>query len=346
MEEVGLAMSSGSKVTIREVARYAGVSISSVSRALSGHPYVSDGLRERVHQAANALGYHPDFLAHSLRSRQTRTIGFLVGTISNPVMADISASAAGVLAANGYAMTLVCSQNDPRMDVSYLRFLVHRRVDGLIVSSAANGPDQVSPVILELGVPTVMLDRDPPPGGHVSAVLSDHASGMRKAVNHLVQQGHRRIAFISGPEYFRPARERLRGFRQAMTEAGLSISAKQIRLIKIEEMASYRETLDLLSSPELPTALIAGGNLILIGVLKALRENGVAIGRDLALVGCDDIDVARIYTPSITVVARDLLNLGETTARVLIDTIEKGQAVVQTLPTYLVVRESSSYTLT
>lgn len=331
------------KITIRDVAENAGVSISSVSRALSDHPYVSDQLRARVRKAADKLDYRPDFLAHSLRRRQTQTVGFLVGTISNPVMADIYAGAADVLASRGYAMTLVCSQNDPNLDVSYLRFLTHRRVDGLIVSSAADGPDQASPVISESAIPTIMLDRDPVAEKHVSAVLSDHASGMHAAVMHLLQQGHKRIALIGGPEFFRPARERLAGFRNALSEAGIKPSPELVRSVRLDEAVGYRETLDLVSVSEPPTALIAGGNLILIGVLRALRDRGLTIGRDIALVGCDDIDVARLYIPSITVISRDSRLLGETASHLLTDTIEKGQPSVVTLPTQLVVRESSEY---
>jgi LacI family transcriptional regulator len=338
-------MSTNKKVTIRDVAAHVGVSISSVSRVLNGHPYVSKALRVRVEAAARELGYQPDFLAHSLRRGNTRSIGFLVGTISNPVMADIFASVANVLASYGYAMILVCSQNDPQLDASYLRFLAHRKVDGLIVSSAANGPDQASSIITELEIPTVMLDRHLPTGTHISAVQSDHAGGMRAAVRHLLDQGHRRIALIGGPEFFDPARERLRGFSDAFCEARVSVDPALVRSVGMHESAGYVETLALLTHPNPPTALIAGGNLILIGVLKALRERGIAIGHDLALVGCDDIDLARLYVPSITVIARDLRLLGETAARLLLETMQQGGGSLVTLPTRLVVRESSVHPL-
>jgi LacI family transcriptional regulator len=329
------------KATIRNVAKQAGVSISSVSRALSGHPHVSEELRARVEAAAKELKYQPDLLAHSLRRKHTYSVGFLVGNLSNPVIADISDGAAEVLASHGYAMTLVCSQNNPQLDVSYLRFLTRRQVDGLIISSAANGPDQAGPLVIELGLPTVMLDRDRPAGMHVSAVQSDHVGGMKAAVTHLLAQGHRRIGLVGGLEFFYPARMRLAGFRAALAEAGLSIDPGLVRSAGMHASVAYVETLALLTQPAPPTALIAGGNLILMGMLQALQERGVAVGHDIALVGCDDTALTRLYTPPITAITRDLRLLGETAARLLLETMHRSGGRTITLPTQLVVRASS-----
>lgn len=185
------------KVTIREVAQQAGVAISSVSRVLTNHPHVSDELRMRVEAAAEELGYRTNYVAHSLRRGNTLSVGFLVGNIANPVIADISAGVSDVLASHGYATILVCSQNEPGADIDYLHFLVQRQVSGLIISSAAHGPDdRLRALVSELDLPAVMLDRERPDGKHVSAVLSDHVQGMKEAVLHLIEQGHRRIALI------------------------------------------------------------------------------------------------------------------------------------------------------
>ena len=329
------------KVTIHDVARRAGVSISSVSRALSDHPHVSDNLRARVEAAVQELNYQRDFLGHSLRRGRTNSVGFLVGNLSNPVIADISDGAAEVLAAREYAMTLVCSQNDPDQDVAYLRFLTHRQVDGLIVSSAANGPGTLPSLIAELGIPTVMLDRELVEAPHVSAVQSDHVSGMQAAVNHLLAQGHRRIALIGGPEFFFPARRRLAGFRLAYEGSDLPLDAALLRAVGMDTQAAYAESLRLLALPDPPTAFIAGGNLILVGILQALQERNIVVGRDLALIGCDDTALAQLYKPAITVIARNLRLLGETAAQLLTETIEQAGGKVVILPTNLVVRDSS-----
>lgn len=330
----------GNKITIHEVAKRAGVSISSVSRALSNHPHVSDELRERVQTAARSLGYQPDFLAHSLRSGRTHSVGFIVGTISNPIMADISASLGNVLAEHGYALMLLSSQNRPEMDASYLRFLARRQVSGLVISTATGGEAQNFGLLDELRIPTVMLDRERPLGNHISAVQSDPRPAMQAAVLHLANQGHQRIALIGGKDFF-PARARLEGFYNGMQQAGLTVDQTLIRSSGMTKAVGYSETLALLAATPRPTALIAGGNLILAGVLQAIQELKIPVGRDLALVGCDDTELTRLYNPAITVIARDLALMGETAARLLLETINDGGGKTVVLPSQLLIRQSS-----
>lgn len=333
--------------TIRDVAHAAGVAISSVSRVLSNHPHVSEDLRVRVENAARELGYRPNYVAHSLRRGNTASVGFLVGTISNPIIADLSAGASEVLASSGYATLLVCSQNDPAADIDYLHFLNQRRVSGLIISSAANGPDdQLRALLVEMRLPVVMLDRRPVEAAHVSAVYSDHVGGVQAAVSHLVAQGHQRIALVGGPEYFDPAAMRLAGYKRAVEDAGLGFDPHLVRSWGMGRQAGYAATLDLMGQDAVegnlrPTALIAGGNLILAGVLQALKELQITIGRDLALVGCDDTDLTRLHNPSITVIARDLAAVGRVAAATLLATIDQGEVQTIVLPTRLEVRESS-----
>ena len=335
-------MAGANKVTIHDVAKKAGVSISSVSRALGTHPHVSDTLRRRVESAADELGYQPDFLGHSLRSRNTHSVGFLVGSISNPVVADISSSASDVLSAHGYAMLLVCSQNRPEADVEYLRFLARRQVSGLIVSSAANEPEQARVLVDELRIPAVMLDRYRLDSHHASAVLSDHAGGMEAAVKHLVEQGHLHIALIGGREDFDPAQERLHGFRRALEAASVAPDPALICSWGMSADAGYTATRELLALPTPPTALIAGGNLILAGVLQALKEFAVTVGREVAVIGCDDTELTRLHEPPITVIARDLAMLGTSAANLLIETIATGIGRDISLPVKLTIRQSSS----
>ena len=334
-------METNKKITIHDVARQAGVSISSVSRALSEHPHVSETLRLRVEQAARTLGYEPDFLAHSLRRGDTRSVGFLVGAISNPIMADIFTSASNYLAQHGYAMLLACSQNQPDADLDYLNLFARRQVSGVILSTAVNGLDAASALLHELTIPTVMLDRQRPEQPQVSAVQSDHSMGAKMAVLHLIEQGHRRIALIGGPDHFYPAQARLQGFMAGFAAAGVPVDLTLVRSVGMNQQVGYQETKALFALPAPPTALFAAGNLILTGVLQALRELGVTIGRDLALIGCDDTDLTRLHTPSITTVARDLGLIGETAANLLLSVMRHKRGETIMLPTQLLVRESS-----
>ena len=334
------------RVTIRDVAEQAKVSVGSVSRALNNYPHVSSELRDRVLQAASALNYQPAFLANGLRRGQTNSIGFLVGTIANPVISTIFEAAAEALAANGFAITLVSSRNQAQLDAACLRLLASRQVSGLIVSSAAESPQPASQTIRELGLPTVLLDRESVPGERVYAVQSDHDSSMRKAVRHLLEQGHREIAFIGGPQDFYPTRQRYAAFNSALEAHGLPPRPRLARFASFTETDAFAEALLLLRSRPRPSALIVAGNIILIGALMALKELGAQVGVDIALIACDDINLTRLFRPPISAIQRDLNLLGVTAARLLLQGMQADNgarsASVQ-LPTQLVLRESSQF---
>jgi LacI family transcriptional regulator len=192
----------------------------------------------------------------------------------------------------------------------------------------------------------VLLDHEPPPGAtHVSAALSDFARGTRAAVAHLTALGHRRIALIGGPTSWRPGRQRLQGYLDGLAAAQVRPEPGLIHQSASSEVSGYMEATMLLSSPNPPTAIVNGANFVLPGVLRAIREQGRKVGRDLALVACDDLDICQAYDPPITVVARNLPMVGQMLAHLLFKTIEHGGGQVATLPTQLIVRESSSFSL-
>ncbi len=334
------------KVTIHDVAQHARVSVSSVSRALNNYPHVSEALKTRVVEAAEELDYQPAFLAHSLRRGETNSIGFLVGTIANPVISTIFEAAAEALATDGYAMSLVSSRNQADLDIACLRLLASRQVSGLIVSSASESPEPSRRFIQEMNIPTVMLDREPVEGERVFAVQSDHESSVREATFHLIENGHRDIGFIGGPQGFYPTQQRFRAYHEALAEARIPLRGELVRFTSFTERDAFAEALLLLRSRPLPTALIVAGNIILIGALQALQDRQIAVGRDIALVACDDIHLTQLYRPPVTAIRRDLNLLGKTAAHLLLQGIQnKGNRTdrVIKLPTQLVIRESSNY---
>ena len=334
------------KVTIHDVAQHARVSVSSVSRALNNYPHVSEALKTRVVEAAEELDYQPAFLAHSLRRGETNSIGFLVGTIANPVISTIFEAAAEALATDGYAMSLVSSRNQADLDIACLRLLASRQVSGLIVSSASESPEPSRRFIQEMNIPTVMLDREPVEGERVFAVQSDHESSVREATFHLIENGHRDIGFIGGPQGFYPTQQRFRAYHEALAEARIPLRGELVRFTSFTERDAFAEALLLLRSRPLPTALIVAGNIILIGALQALQDRQLEVGRDMALVACDDIHLTQLYRPPVTAIRRDLNLLGKTAAHLLLQGIQnKGNRTdrVIKLPTQLVIRESSNY---
>ena len=208
------------RASMREVADRAGVAMSSVSRVLSGHPDVSPTMSARVLQAVAELDYQPDMLAQSLRRRETLTVGFVVGDISNPLFSEIVTGAESAFHSNGYSMLLTNSLGDPLLEAAHIGLLTQRRVDGLVISVLDETHVATLARLRELDIPVVVLDRNLPPEIGVSRVLSDHRSGMKAATLHLLDLGHRRIALIGGSDV-RPAVERRAGLVDAFAERGL-----------------------------------------------------------------------------------------------------------------------------
>jgi len=327
------------RASMQEVADSVGISLSSVSRVLSGHPDVSPAMRRRVLAAVRELDYEPDFLAQSLRRGATRSVGFIIGDISNPLMADITAGAEQGLRQADYSMLLMNSEGRPDLDASHVRFLIARRVDGLILSLATEHDAQTSEQLTRTDVPIVAIDRDLDPATRASVVLSDHATGMRDAVDYLADLGHRRIALISGSLEIRPGRERLEAVRGAMARRGIG-DGFVMTGGTVDESRVEGETSRLLRSPEPPTAVIVGGNQLLAGCLRAIRARGLRIGADLSVITCDEGPLVEFHDPPIASVSRDNAGLGRTAAQLLLERLTGEQPRTVVLPTTFIPRAS------
>lgn len=302
---------------MQEVAELAGVAVSSVSRVLSNHPDVSEKMRGRVITAVEHLGYEPDFLAQSLRRGETLSVGFVVGDISNPLLADIVLGAESVLRRAGLSMLLMNSENDPDLDAEHIRFFATRRVDGMILSLASDRKRATIDLITSLDVPVVVIDRDLPARTRVSAVLSDHRDALRQAAQALVQEGSGHIFAILGSPDTRPSRERVEGIREAIhgTRVKLTVDAGPM------SAEHGREAMDrLLELPGTPDAVILGSNQITVGALSALRNRGVVPGAGgPRLVACDETPLQRLVEPGLWTVSRDSVQLGRVAAELLLE---------------------------
>lgn len=309
------------RASMREVAQLAGVAISSVSRVLSGHPDVSQEMRSRVLDAVARLDYEPDFLAQSLRRGQTRSVGFVLADISNPLMADIVMGAEAVLRAAGYSLILMNSENDPSLDAAHVRFFQSRRVDGMILSLASESYPSTVAVIQATQVPVVFVDRELPAAPRASAVVNDHATGMEAALRYLVGLGHARIALITGALETLPGRERLNAMRRVID--GYDGAVEGIYMPgSFSSQHGEMATRQLLARPDRPTAIVAGGNQLLIGCLQVLQEAGLNVGADVSLVTCDDVPFSGLYRPPIASITRDTVGLGRAAAQLLLRRLE------------------------
>ena len=307
--------------TIRDVATAAGVSVGTVSRSLNAPDSVRPATLAKVRAAIQSLGFQPDSRAQNMRRRNTMTIGFVVDDIANPLHASSFKAADAELRPQGYSLYLISTNGRPADEANAVDMLQHGRADGLIMTINNEQDPRTLKRLANLRIPVVLLDRDIPL--EVDAVLTDHASGIMQATEYLMDLGHRRIAIITAGSDIRPGRERVRGFVAAFERRGLPLPSDLIRSQSLSVEFGFREATALVSSPERPTAIIAAGNRILVGVLRAIRQRGLSLPGDLSLISCDRSDVAMLYPGPITIIDRDVDEIGRTAAQLLLERLKR-----------------------
>jgi LacI family transcriptional regulator len=304
---------------MRDVARTAGVSLSSASRALSGHPDVSDELREQVRNAARQLGYEQNLVWESLRRGSTQTVGLIVRDISSPLFAEIALKADLTLREAGYSLLVSNSMGAASHDAAQIRLLHQRRVDGLIASPTDIANPETLAALERMPVPVVMIDRDLPDYLGTSAVLIDHRSGMTSAVTHLLDLGHRSIGYVATTAGTRPAYETARVLDELCRERGVQTRIEFGPFSSEHGLAATRRLLDV---DDPPTALISGSNQIFPGVMQALRERGLRIPRDISLVTLDELPTLPFVDPPISAVSRHPAEVGRAAAQLMLERLQ------------------------
>lgn len=327
--------------TIRDVAKAAGVSLSSVSRALNGGKNVSAKVARDVTAAANSLGYQPDFLARSLRTRSTGMVGCLVPDIANPLNAAIVRAAEACLRDAGYMLVIASTANDSARERAATDAFRARRVDGMLVAPGTNASNAIWRELADGGTPVVILDRDPV--DEDPAVLVDHRAGAKAATRYLIGLGHRRIALLTADARMRPSRERIDGFHEAFSEMAVDLAGARLCIQASPMDFAHADTLALLRGLERPTAIIALGTRILAGALRAARDTGLSVPDDLSVLSVGDTDLAAVHTPAITALRWSLEDVGRAAAELLLQRLRGDGSGAQSravLPVDLVLRES------
>jgi LacI family transcriptional regulator len=327
---------------MREVAALAGVSIKTVSRVVNAEPGVSAALVDRVEAAATQLDYQPDLAASNLRrtARLTATLGLLLEDVSNPFSGTIHRAIEDVAAARGVAVLATSLDEDPHRERAAARAMIRRRVDGLVI--VPTGEDQsYLRTQMQAGLALVFVDR-PPRFLDADTVLTTNRAGARAAVEHLVEQGHQRIAFLGDLTEITTAADRYEGYLEGLRDNGIRPDERLVRTGLHAVAAAEAATEELLRLPPgiAPSALFAGQNLITIGTIHALHRHGLQ--REVALVGFDDIALADVLTPGITVVAQDPYAIGTAAAELIFHRLDgyRGPSQHRTIPTELIVRGS------
>jgi LacI family transcriptional regulator len=303
--------------TIRDVARISGVSVGTVSRSLNAPDTVRPDTLSKVRTAIKALGFQPDARAQTMRRRKTMTVGLVIDDIANPWHASCFKAIDSEMRAHGYSLYLMSTNGRASEEAAAIDMLQHGRADGVILTLNNEQDSRTIGRLQKLRIPSVLLDRELPL--EIDAVLTDHASGLRQATSYLLGLGHRRIAIITAGSDIRPGRERVRGFVEAFENSGLPTPSELIRSQSLSADYGFREATALFQMRKRPTAIIAAGNRILVGVLRAIQQQGVAIPRDLSLIACDRSDVALLYPGPITLIDRPVEEIGRTAAQILLE---------------------------
>lgn len=326
--------------TIKDVAARAGISYTTVSHVVNGTRPVSDQVRRKVEAAIAELGYVPSGVARSLRTRATGTLGLLVPNASNPYFAELARGIEDHAERNGYSVILCNSDDDIDKQLRYLRVLLERRIDGLIVATVASDA-AFAQALANLQVPLVLVDRSLE-GVSADQLRVDHEQGAYLATRHLLELGHRRIVCIGGPASTQVAQLRAAGYQRALDEAG--VVARAVVDCPFTSPAGHAAAQVLLAAEPRPTAIFAGNDMIALGVLRAAAEHQLQVPRQLSVVGFDDIEVSRYLHPALTTVGQCIGALGEQVAARLLERIRTPDlAVTQRLiEPILLLRESSA----
>jgi LacI family transcriptional regulator len=301
--------------TLHDVARVASVSIATVSATLNQTAYVSPALQERVRKAVTEVGYHPDAIARSLKTRTTKTLGLIISDISNPFFTSVIRGIEDVANARGY--TLVLCNTDERLEKeqAYVQLLRSRRVDGVIMAPVGGAEDYID-FESAVGAPVVFIDRRVP--ARADVVVVDNAHGAREVIRYLLDLGHRRIGVITGLPKISTSEERLAGYQDALREAGLSADPALRKVGDSRLEGGYQAAQELIAMASRPTAIFATNNLMAIGLMRAVAERGLRCPNDISVACFDDFEWASVFHPRLTTVAQPTYEMGSKAAEFLL----------------------------
>jgi DNA-binding LacI/PurR family transcriptional regulator len=327
--------------TNKDVAKQAGVSIATVSRVINGLPNVSADTRRKVLRAIKALNYQPSRTAQRLRAKRSRVLGVIISDIENPFFTSVVRGIEDFAYERGYSLVLCDSDEDGEKERLYIDVLRAEGVAGVILAPTARVNSHLANLIAH-GIPVVAIDRPIEDLG-VDSVSVANAEGAFQAVEHLLRLGHRRIGLVS-MQFIPTGRERRAGYLRALHQYDIHVSHRLIRLGLAKPEAGYECARQLLQLAPRPTALFVDDNMMMLGVLAAIRDGGLCIPDDISVVGFDDMPWAPLLQPALTVVAQPTYELGRQAAEHLLERLAQPDKPVihELLTPKLIVRASTT----
>lgn len=330
------------RITMRQIAARARVSVGTVSHVINHTAGVREPVRRRVLEAIERLGYQPSLLARGLRRNQTTIIGVIIPDISNPFFPLVVRGVEDIAYQNSYRLMLCNADNDAQKEQVYFDELRAYRMAGLIVIPSVN-----SRLVAAAGtageLPVICLDRCPE-GWKGDSITVDNTEGAYQATRYLLELGHRRIAAITGQLHVTSAVERLKGFKRALREFGITMAPEYIQEGRFDRLSGYEKSLMLLQFSPRPTAIFAANDLVALGVLAAMRELGLRCPEDVSLTGFDDLELASFTNPALTTVAQPAYQMGARAAALLFERLRGEELPAQhiVMKTALKVRDSTA----
>lgn len=306
---------------MKDVARLAGVSLATVSAVLSGSSYVSPDLTHRVQKAVQTLGYAPNSVARSLKKGTTKLIGLVVPDITNPFFTGFVHAVQKRARVLGYSVMLCDSERDIEQERSYLKMLREHLAIGTIL--CPSGPEEAYKRLQDdIGImPIVCVDHIVRPDDYDSVVL-DNVAAARIAMQHVIDNGHARVAIVAGPQHLVPGRDRLIGFAEALRGAGLDVIPEYVRQGEFGESGAFDAVQALLQLPVRPSAIFVTNNQMLVGAMRALAESGLSCPRDMSVVAIDDFPWAAAFSPALTTVRQPVDAMAEAALAMLVDRVQ------------------------
>lgn len=330
--------------TLRDVAQVAGVSVSTASRHFHEKGYVSADARKRIQSAAERLGYRPNAVAASLRHRRTLTLALVVPEIENPFYTTVSRGVEDVAYASGYTIVVCNTDEQEEKQDRYLQALLERQIDGLLFVPCGHAARKHCEYFVSANVPFVLIDREVP-GVEADTVVGDNLQGAQDLAQHLLDLGHRRIAFVGGTPTDSVSQQRLLGYRSALARALVDPDPTLVVEGDWGMWSGWSAARHLLTLVKPPTAVFCANNVLAIGALRAFREAGKAVPDDMALACFDDIELAAFLDPYLTVAVQPAYEMGRLAATLLLERLNgQHDAPIerQVFPTRIIVRRSSA----
>lgn len=331
-------------VTIKDIAKRVGVSHTTVSRALRGSALISDGTCERIRRAAAEMGYQPSAAARSLKTNRSQVLGVIVSSMDDPFFSEILQGIEERAQENGYGLFIAASQHNLARETAIVKTMRRHRVDGVIICSTSFSAAQARQ-LCEYGFPTVVVNNQSADDFRYS-IYHDDVDGCRQTTQHLIDLGHRRIAYLGNALSGRTTQDRLTGFRQALETAGLALPEGYVFQVAGGRPEHGLTAVEhFLSLPQRPSAIVCFNDLVATGVLAGLRNAGLAVPSDLSVTGFDNISFSAFTCPPLTTFDQPKRYIGAEAARLLLNLLETnpdGGENVTMLQGRLLVRQSTA----